>query len=198
MSSMLTPVMLATLAAGLVTVITMLEVPPAPMLAGVKVLVTVGGAYTFTVWRVTPLVSKALMAVISAVVLVRAPAVTPRMVSVMVQLAPAATSMLVAVKGCVALTAVNAGVPQPALAGTAGLAICRPACKVSVKLRPLRNTLPVAVLAMVKTSVVVPLMATLAAPKALERVGFICTVRPLVVTALVTRAMPLMLALLLL
>ena len=41
---MTTPVILPTLAAGLVTVMTMLEVPPTPMVAGVKVLVTVGGA----------------------------------------------------------------------------------------------------------------------------------------------------------
>ena len=41
---MLTPVRLPGLAAGLVTVMVMLDVPPSEMLAGVKTLVTVGGA----------------------------------------------------------------------------------------------------------------------------------------------------------
>ena len=46
---MATPVILPGLPAGLVTVMTMLEVPPDAMVDGVKVLVTVGGIYTFKV-----------------------------------------------------------------------------------------------------------------------------------------------------
>ena len=46
---MLTPVRLPGLPAGLVTVMTMLEVPPEAMVDGVNVLVTVGGIYTFNV-----------------------------------------------------------------------------------------------------------------------------------------------------
>jgi hypothetical protein len=41
---MATPVILATLPAGFVTVITMLDVPPLAIVEGVKDLVTVGGA----------------------------------------------------------------------------------------------------------------------------------------------------------
>ena len=72
------------------------------------------------------------MAVMSAVVLVRAPAVMPRTVRVMVQVLAAAMSMPVALNGWVALTAVKTGAPQPLLMGAVGLAIWRPACKVSV------------------------------------------------------------------
>ena len=126
---------------------------------------------------VTPLLSKALMAVMSAAVLLRAPAVTPRTVSVMVQVVLAATSMLLAVNGWLALTAANTGVPQFKLVGTGGLAIWMPACRVSVKLRPLRAMLPVAVLVMLKVSVVVPLTAMLAAPKALVSVGSAATLK---------------------
>ena len=85
-----------------------------------------------TVCVVTPFANKLLIAVISATPLLRAPAVTPLTVSVIVQVAPPAISTLVAVKGWVALTAVKTGEPQFKLVGAAGFAICNPACNVSV------------------------------------------------------------------
>ncbi len=128
------------------------------------------------VWVVTPLMRPAPV-VTSPGPLVVVPAVTPRIVSVIVQVAFAATSTPEAVKGCVALAAVNVGAPQFIEVGAGGLAMLMPEVRVSVKFWPVRATLPAAVLAIVKVSVVVPFTATFAAPKAFVKVGRDCTVK---------------------
>lgn len=164
------------LAAGLVTPKVIVVVPPAVMMPPMT-LVAVGGVKMLTVCAVTPLTSRLLIDVMSAAALVRAPAVMPRTVSVIEQVAPAAISMLLAVNGCVALAAVNTGEPQFELDGAAGLVICSPACKVSVNDCPVCATLFVPVFAMAKVNVVVPFKAMSVAPNAFVSIGRDCTVK---------------------
>ncbi len=154
----------------LASVKTRLVVPASAMDAAPKVLATVG-CTTASDWLVTPLVSP-LAAVICAAPFTAVPREVPRTVSVIVHDCPAFTAMLLAVKGCEPSTAVNAGVPQAAVAeGAAGLAIAMPAGSVSEKLMPVRLAALAAVLSRVKARVVVPPRPTLEAANALARVG---------------------------
>lgn len=68
-SLMVTPVRLAGLATGLVTVMTMLDAPPKPMLDGVNDFVTVGTAKTFNVWAATVLIMLPVVLVTCALAL---------------------------------------------------------------------------------------------------------------------------------
>jgi hypothetical protein len=95
----------------------------------------------------------------------------------MVQVEFAATSTADAENACAALVAVMVGAPQFTNVGAGGLAMLIPAFKVSEKLRPVRATLPVPVLAIVKVSVVIPVKGIFAAPNALDSVGRDCTVK---------------------
>ena len=182
----------AGLPAPLVSVKVSVETPPWLIVAGAKAFVREACA-TVTVWFVTALVMPEI-AVIWAAPLIFAPTVAPVTVSVIVQVCPAFTSIAEAVKGCVPLTAVYAGVPHcPLVVGTGGLAIVSPAGSVSVKESPVRLTAPPAVLATVNVSVVAWPRPRFAVANAFVSVGSACTVSVAFTPVVVTLAVPLML-----
>ncbi len=92
--------------------------------------------------------------------------------------------------------AVRVGAPPQLLTTFGVAAITRPAVKASLKVSPVRAG-PPAGLVTVKVRVEVRPTPIVAGAKALPSEGFAWTVSPLVTTPLVTRAVPLMLALVL-
>src|SRR5579863_5879202 len=115
-----------------------------------------------------------LVEVTFPVVLVYWPETLPATFTTIVQLAFVA--MLPPVRLMVVLPAVAVAVPPQVLESPCGVATTSPVGSVSVKATPVSATVLAAGLVRVKVNVVVPLSATLAAPKALAMEGGATTV----------------------